>query len=345
MRRVLLLTGMLLTLALAVAVAGCGKVSEVREPDVFAGEGIKPAPAADRRAPTGSGAIRIAVVTHGAAASAFWAIVKNGVDAAARQMTVSVSYRSPDTFNVDRMKDLIYEAVDSRPDGLVVSIPDPAVAPAIRRAERAGIPVVSINSGANLWRGLGVMAHVGQRETPAGYKVGKRMAAAGVKHALCVKQELRNNALDQRCAGFARGMRAGGARATNFVLDVTNRDVAAPKLEAELVAQKADGVLTLSSDAAKTSLEAKKDGGRATAAKLATFDLSPEILEAVKDGRMLFAVDQQAYLQGYMPIVMLTQQIRYGLFPSMGQTVSTGPNFVTKDNAQLALTTSARGIR
>jgi simple sugar transport system substrate-binding protein len=343
MRRALLMIAALAVLALFAA--GCGKVSEVREPDVFAGEGIKPAPAADRRAPSGSGTIRIAVVTHGAAASAFWAIVKNGVDAAARQMTVSVSYRSPDTFNVDRMKDLIYEAVDSRPDGLVVSIPDPAVAPAIRRAERAGIPVVSINSGANLWRGLGVMAHVGQRETPAGFQVGKRMAAAGVKRALCVKQELRNNALDQRCAGFARGMRAGGARATNFVLDVTNRDVAAPKLEAELAARKADGVLTLSSDAAKTSLEAKKDGGRATAAKLATFDLSPEILEAVKDGRMLFAVDQQAYLQGYMPIVMLTQQIRYGLFPSMGQTVSTGPNFVTKENAELALTTSARGIR
>ena len=332
-------------IAALVVLAGCGKVTEVREPDVFAGEGIKPAPAADRRAPNGSGSIRIAVVTHGAAASAFWAIVKNGVDAAAHQMTVSVSYRSPDTFNVDRMKDLIYEAVDSNPDGLVVSIPDPAVAPAIRRAERAGIPVVSINSGANLWRDLGVMAHVGQRETRAGYKVGRRMAAAGVRRGLCVKQELRNNALDQRCAGFARGMRAGGASARNFVLDVTDRDIAAPKLEAELAATKSDGVLTLSSDAAKTSLEAKKDGGRATRAKLATFDLSPEIIEAVKDGRMLFAVDQQAYLQGYMPIVMLTQQIRYGLFPSLGQTVSTGPNFVTKDNAELALTTSARGIR
>ena len=343
MRRLLLLAAALLVLVLAAT--GCGKVSEVREPDVFAGEGIKPAPAANRRAPSNEGTIRIAVVTHGAAASAFWAIVKNGVDSGARQMGVSVSYRSPDTFNVERMKALIYEAVDSRPNGLVVSIPDPAVAPAIRRAERAGIPVVSINSGANEWRSLGVLAHVGQRETPAGYEVGKRMAAAGVKRALCVKQELRNSALDQRCAGFARGMRKGGATARNFVLDVTDPNVAAAKLRAELAARRADGVLTLSSDAARTALEAKKQGGRATAAGLATFDLSPEILQAVKDGRMLFAVDQQAYLQGYMPIVMLTQLARYGLFPSMGQIVSTGPNFVTKDNAALALRTSARGLR
>ena len=39
---------------------------------------------------------------------------------------------------------------------------------------------------------------------------------------------------------------------------------------------------------------------------LATFDLSPEVLEAIVDGKMLFAIDQQQYLQGYLPIVLLT---------------------------------------
>ena len=266
-------------LVLALAAAGCGKVSEVREPDVFAGEGIKPAPAADRTAPTGSGSIRIAVVTHGAAASAFWAIVKNGVDAAARQMTVSVSYRSPDTFNVDRMKELIYEAVDSQPDGLVVSIPDPSIAPAIRRAERAGIPVVSINSGANLWReprrararrpardarGLpGRQAHGGRRRQ-----------ARAVRQAGAAQQRARP-ALRRLRARDARGRRR--ARATSSSTSPTATSPRA-KLRAELAARKADGVLTLSSDAARTSLEAKKEGGRATRPKLATFDLSPEIL-------------------------------------------------------------------
>ena len=79
--------------------------------------------------------------------------------------------------------------------------------------------------------------------------------------------------------------------------------------------------------------------------KIASFDLQPEVLEAIKDGRILFAVDQQAYLQGYMPIVMLTQQARYGLFPSRGEVVATGPNFVTRETAPLALELSGRGIR
>jgi len=344
MRRLGALTAGLL--ALALALAGCGKVSEVREPDVFAGEGIKPAPeAVDERAPRTEGAIRIAVVTHGQASSAFWAIVKNGVDAAARQTNVSVSYRSPDTFDVETMRDQVYEAVDSRPDGLVVSIPDPAIGPAIRRAERAGIPVVSINSGADLWRGLGVLAHVGQREEPAGRAAGERLAAAGVRRAICVIHEADNTGLEQRCAGFARAMRRAGATTRVATIDVQDRSKAGVELGAEIERRKADGVLTLGGDAAVVALDAKKEGGRATRAKLATFDLSPEVLEAVKDGRIQFAVDQQAYLQGYMPIVMLTQQARYGLFPSQGQVVSTGPNFVTKDTAELALQASARGIR
>lgn len=344
MRRwTLLLAAALIVLVLAAA--GCGKVSEVREPDVFAGEGIKPAPQADRRAPSGERSIRIAVVTHGQASSSFWAIVKNGVDSAARQMSVSVSYRSPDTFNVERMKALVYEAVDSRPDALVVSIPDPAVAPAIRRAERAGIPVVSINSGANEWRSLGVLAHVGQREEPAGYAVGKRMAAAGVKRAICVKQEVGNRALDERCAGFARAMRKGGATSRNFEIAISNRNEAAPKLAAAIEARNADGMVTLGGDAAAAALDAKKLGGRATQARFATFDLSPEILQAVKDGRMLFAVDQQAYLQGYLPVMLLSQRIRYGLFPSQGEVVSTGPSLVTRANAGQVTSLTNRGIR
>jgi simple sugar transport system substrate-binding protein len=330
---------------LALVVAGCGKVTEVREPDVFAGEGIKPAPVADERAPRGDGDVRIAVVTHATAASTFWSVVRNGVDAAARQMSVTVSYKSPDTFSVTRMRELIDQAVDGRPDGLVVSIPDPAVGPAIRRAVRAGIPVVSINSGADLWHRYGVLAHVGQPEAQAGREAGERLAAAGVRNAICINHTLANKALGDRCAAFARALRKRGGRSRVFALDVEDRNAAAPKLAAEIERRNADGVLGLGTGGSTAALDARKLGGRSARVKIGTFDLTPEVLEAIKDGRVLFAVDQQAYLQGYMPIVMLTQEARYGLFPSRGDVVSTGPNFVTRETAPLALALSGRGIR
>jgi len=117
-------------------------------------------PDAIAQQPKPEGAVRIAVVTHGPASSKFWAIIRNGVEAASRTLDVLVDYRAPDVYSLARMSEMIDEAVAGRPDGLVVSIPEPGLAPAIRRAVKAGIPVVSINSGSAIYRRLGVLAHI-----------------------------------------------------------------------------------------------------------------------------------------------------------------------------------------
>ena len=54
------------------------------------------------------------------------------------------------------------------------------------------------------------------------------------------------------------------------------------------------------------------------------------MLTAVRDGDMLFAVDQQPYLQGFLPVILLAQQARYQVFPGRGELIPTGPQFVTK---------------
>src|SRR5215216_2368942 len=125
------------------------------------------------------------VVTHGQASDPFWSVVKNGVDQAAADMRVTVDYESPQTFDMVAMSQLIDAAVASKPDGLVVSIPDPdALTPSIKAAVEAGIPVISINSGSDVAAALGVLAHIGQTEYDAGKGGGERMAAAGAKNAL-----------------------------------------------------------------------------------------------------------------------------------------------------------------
>ena len=107
----------------------------------------------------------IAVVTHGQANDAFWSVVKNGVEAAAKDSGVKVSYRAPETFDMVAMSRLIDAAVNQKPDGLVVSLPDAsALGPAIQRAVKAGIPVITINSGLESSKKLGAVLHVGQSE-------------------------------------------------------------------------------------------------------------------------------------------------------------------------------------
>jgi simple sugar transport system substrate-binding protein len=327
----------LLMVALAALLAGCGETEVVREPPVVVKGGGPPAPGPAQPV-TG---IRVAVVTHGQASSPFWAIVRNGAQAAARQMDVVLDYRAPDVYSVARMTRLIDQAVATRPDGLVVSIPEPAVAPAIRRATRAGIPVVTINSGADLYRRLGVLAHVGQPEGRAGLLAGERLARAGVRRALCVNHRVGAIALDDRCAGLARAMRRAGGSAR--VVRIADQSPTAPRVIAAAIARDhADGVLALNSTSGLAVLKAVKP---ASGVKVATFDLGPDVLAAVRAHRMLFAVDQQAYLQGYLPVVMLAQRARYGLFPAQGDVVATGPNFVTAATAGQAIALSRRSIR
>src|SRR5215218_9818036 len=123
-RSSLLLLGLL-------AVAGCGSTKVVHEPSITVSGGDARASSIVRQGGAGDGQARIAVVTHGQASSPLWVIVRNGVDAAERQLNVQVDYEAPDVYSLQRMIELIDAAVASRPDGLVVSIPEPGLGPAI----------------------------------------------------------------------------------------------------------------------------------------------------------------------------------------------------------------------
>lgn len=334
----------MLAAVVALLLAACGKTTTVHESSIVVKGGSGPTAGGRPAAPGRGDAVRIYVVTHGQASSPFWAIVRNGVEAAARQMDVLVTYRAPDVYSLDRMKAMVEQAIAARPDGLVVSLPEPGIGPVVRRAVRAGIPVVTINSGSDLSRRLGVLAHVGQPEHRAGLLAGRRLAAAGVRRALCVNQQVGNVGLDARCAGLAQAMRDAGGRAR--VISVDDQSADTPKRLAAAVARdRVDGLLTLNATTGTEAVQAVRRAGAARRVQIGTFDLGPDILAAVRGGRIRFAVDQQAYLQGYLPVALLTQRARYGLFPQEGGVIATGPHFVTRDNAAQAIELSRRSIR
>src|SRR6266542_1417850 len=290
---------------------------------------------------------KFAVVTHGQASDPFWSVVKNGVDQAAKDEGVTVSYQAPGTFDMVAMSRLIDAAVASKPDGLVVSIPDAnALGPSIKKAVAAGIPVVSINSGSDVYRSLGVLTHVGQTEYEAGFQGGERMGAAGVKNALCVNQEVGNAALDLRCKGFTDALRKTGGAVKVLAVNLADPTDAKNRISGAIrSAGNIDGVLALGPTGSTPALQVLQSSNQLDKIKLATFDLSPEVLEAVRDGKMLFAIDQQQYIQGYLPIVFLTLYKKYGTMPGTGGVITTGPAFVTKDNAAQVIDLSKKGIR
>ena len=330
-------------LLLLAALAGCGETTVRQEPSITV-TGGEPQSDEAPGVPATEDTPRIAVVTHGQASSPFWAIVRTGVEAAQRQMNVQVDYEAPDVYSLPRMIDLVDDAVASEPDGLVVSFPEPGLSPAIRRAVKAGVPVITINSGSDALRSLRVLAHVGQPEDRAGLAAGRRLARAGVRRALCVNQQVGNVGLDARCDGLRRAMREAGGSAR--VLGIDDQSAETPKkIASTVVSDRIDGILATNSVGGLHAVDAVGSTRRTGRVEIAAFDLGPDVLRAVDAGKILFAVDQQPYLQGYLPVVMLANRARYGLLPSQGDVVATGANFVTRQNAKQALELSERSIR
>lgn len=290
--------------------------------------------------------LRFIVVTHGQASDPFWSVVQKGTEQAEQDMGVTVEYQAPTTYDMVAMSQLIDAAVAAEPDGIVVSIPDgDALTPAIQGALDAGIPVISINSGYDVSTELGLMIHVGQTEYDAGLGGGQRMGEEGVTNAICLIHEAGNAGLEDRCTGFTDGLAESGGTVEQLVVDLNNPTEAQQRVDAAMTSNPdIDGIMALGPAGAAPALMAIEDAGLGDTVKLATFDLSPEVLEGIQDGTVLFAIDQQQYEQGYLPIVLLS------LYERNGNTVAqdiimTGPGFVDSSNVDQVVDLTEAGTR
>jgi simple sugar transport system substrate-binding protein len=287
------------------------------------------------------------MVTHGQTSDPFWSVVANGAGDAANELGVRLEYQAPTTFDMVRMGQLLDAAVASRPSALAISIPDPdALAPSVEAAVAAGIPVLSLNAGDAVWERLGLLGHLGQTEYEAGRAAGERLASGGARHVLCVNHEVGNLSLDTRCRGLAEGLAGRGAAMQVLGVSLADPEDAAQRIRGALARDAAvDGMLMLGPGSAAPALAALRESGRAGRIAVGTFDLTPEVLAAVRDGHLLFAIDQQPYLQGYLAVVLLTKYLDTKAMPGGGQLIRTGPGFVTRENAAAVIALAERGIR
>jgi simple sugar transport system substrate-binding protein len=295
-------------------------------------------------------AINIEVVTHGQATDGFWGVVRNGFKQAASDFGIKYNYSAPDTeSDYVKMSQLIEAAVAKKPQGIIVSIPNAeALGPAIEKAVAAGIPVISINSGSDVFLDLGVIAHVGQTEFEAGLGAGTKFKEAGVKNPVCFNQEVANEALTARCNGFFEGLGIDPASGTVLTGQIADPASITATIKAALQGDPTiDAILTLGPSAATPMLAAVEEAGLTGKLRTATFDLSTDVLNAIKAGNMDFAIDQQQYIQGYDSLMFMIQFIQTKNLPTGDGTglIMTGPGFVTKDNADAVISLAAAGLR
>jgi simple sugar transport system substrate-binding protein len=332
MRRVLhYVLAALLVLGLAVFVAACGDdddkdSSSKKKDDVSLTQGRD---------------LTIAVITHGEG-DTFWSVAKKGAEQAGKDMGVTVKY-SESANDPQKHAQLIDSAVTEKVDGIATSVPNAdALRDPLKKAADAGIPIITLNSGQSDSADLGAITHVGQDEGVAGEAAGKRLAESASGKLLCVVHEQGNSGLEERCAGAKKGF--GGEVENVQVKGVADISTSVTELQSKLESDDSvTAILTLNPDIAVAARDAIQ--GASSDAKLATFDLSGDVVKAVKAGEIEFAVDQQQYLQGYLPVVFLTLFNENANTVGGGLPVLTGPGFVDKSNADTVEQLATEGTR
>ena len=302
---------------------------------------------------------RFVLVSHAPDSDSWWNTIKNAIKQAGEDFGVTVDYRNPSSGDLSDMARLIEQGAARNYDGVIASIADfDVLKKPMGMVVAKKIPLVTINSGTTAQsEQLNAIMHVGQPEYDAGKAAGERAKAAGVKTFLCVNHYATNPASFDRCKGFADSL------GVDFKKSTIDSGDDPPTVESKVSAYlrsnpTTGGVLTLGPSSAHPTLKAIEKLGLKGKIYMATFDLSPEISAGIKDGTVAFAIDQQPYLQGYIPVAVLaimkkenTRDLvkvmsalkanpkvkarfdEYGLAPVYGaRHIGSGPGFVTKEN-------------
>ena len=283
-----------------------------------------------------------AMITHAQPGDTFWDIIRHGADAAAAKDNVTLNYSNdPDP---TKQAALITDAINAHVNGIAVTDPNPAaLCPTIKQARAAGIPVVMFNAGVANWQACGGMEYFGQDELIAGLAAGKKLAAAGAKHVLCVLQAQGQVQLEARCAGVAQGLGSEGTM-TKLYVDGTSNPAMLSSMTAKLTSDKTiDAVITLGAPVALVAIDSITAAH--STAKLYTFDTNAAEIAKIKSGAVQWAVDQQPYLQGYESVDSLWLYLTNGNVLGGGLTVLTGPSFIDANNVAQVAVYAAAGNR
>ncbi|MGW0554087.1 sugar ABC transporter substrate-binding protein [Streptomyces sp. NPDC002926] len=326
--------GAVLAAVLGASLAGCSSTGGKRAEDA------RKAQAAAGRSAVTTPRWTFAMVTHSGDGDTFWDIVQNGAEQAAVKDNINFLYSHSD--EGQQQAQLVQAAIDKRVDGLIVSLAKPdAMKDVIVKAEKAGIPVITVNSGSEQSKAYGALTHIGQDESIAGEAVGDELDRRGKKKALCVLHEQGNVGHEQRCAG-AKKTFAGQLQ--NLYVDGTNMPDVQASIEAKLQADPSiDSVVTLGAPFADAAVQARKTAE--SKAEVDTFDLNAKVATALTAGTLGFAVDQQPYLQGYEAVDLLWLHKYNADVLGGGRPVLTGPQIITRNDAAELQKYTERGTR
>ncbi len=292
---------------------------------------------------------RFTFISHAGEENPFWAAVYRGAQDASKMLGVDFMFIRPkEEGDLPAQLSQFKATLAQKPDGIIATIPHPDMFDeVIQEAIAMGIPVICSNTddpeGA---KGNARLSYIGQDLVQAGYFLAQKLTGGlprGEKYHFLIS--IGGPGLvwaEQRAKGIITYLEEAGY--TYERLDTSMKmDVAQSRIQAYLQANpQTKGVIAVEYNHASAAKAAENLGYKPGDLLIGGFDLVPEVLAGIKNGYIKLTIDQQPYLQGFLPIVQLYLMKEYGLG---AWDVNTGNAVVDASNVDLVLELSGKRVR
>jgi simple sugar transport system substrate-binding protein len=286
---------------------------------------------------------RIVFVNH-ALTNPFFVPARNGSADAAKLLGVRAEWVGSRSSDVGEMVKAMKQAIDKRAGGIALSIIDPtAFDSPTRLALDHGIPVIAYNADGG--KANQRLAYIGQDNYQSGLEMGAKIVSlvAGGQVSLFIATPNQEN-IQPRVDGALDAIRDSGKPIKVHVV-ASGVDVAteSKRIEASYQANKhVRGLFAVDAGStAGVAMVMRAHELHAKGVRAGGYDLLPETLRAIHDRHLDFTIDQQPYLQGFLPVLQVFLD-RYSSGLVTPADTNTGLTFVTRRNVARYLTTRSR---
>ena len=286
---------------------------------------------------------RFVFVNH-ATTNPFFIPTRYGIEDACAMFRVQHSWTGSRRSDVGEMTTAMRRAIKRRAHGIAVSVIEPRAFNALtEEALDRGIPVVSYNADGG--RDNKRLSYVGQDLYQSGLKLGARVAElvgeGDVFIFIATPGQLN---IQPRVDGAIDAIRDSGKPIRTRVV-ATGPDVRVERARIEATYRKHKslrGMFAVDGGSTQGVAEVmRKYGLYKRGVRAGGYDLLPKTLRAIADRHLDFTIDQQPYLQGFLPIFQLFMARYTGGLVAPADT-NTGLHFVTRRNVRPYLTTRTR---
>ena len=261
----------------------------------------------------------------------FFDTVKKGAADASAIMNVDFTFAGTEDVDIAEQLSILEDAIESNYDGIVLSIIDPTAFDAgIDRAINRGIPLIAFNVNAK-GTADGRITEVCQDVYAAGKKLALEIENNIPAHssALITFHSEGISALEDRYRGILEVLEKKQLSHERLITGMEPGKAA--DLVVEFLRDNSEFKVVIGTGQADTEGAglAKERLGAHSDYFIAGFDLSPEIMRMLKEEVIFCSVDQQPYVQGFYPVMQLSQLCRYGIKP---MNIDSGAAIITREN-------------